>query len=418
MEGNARSSAFQERSEDLLRLADYLSDEEFRRAFTSAYIADTSFTCRDVLSREIETPARLLKLARPDEELLSHRQPLGRVAVMVPKNSLGLTLAKAIAGAYLMGNGTLVYLPGQLKNTAPLYGKMLETFMPGIEIAYATHSSAQFLRGCLKDPEVKAVVVYGDDAWIDAYHGLAEQTGTKLIFEGPGNDPLVVMEDAGLEAAVDGAIRGGLNNGGQSCSAFERFFVQAALAVDFKELLIEKLHRLKLGNPLEGSTDVGPIASRVIMSRMVSQLEEAVAQGAKLEYGGEVISEATTGLPMMVPAVLSGCRHDMAVVAKETFGPVFPILAFSGMSDLLPALEATNYGLNASLYGSAEPGLLDYLRGNHRNFYENSTCVCPQNIASRMLDGGFKRSGFVWEQQSSYITRTGQRYLAYELSRA
>lgn len=398
-------------------LADYFGDADFGRALVDSYVSDTFFVRKDVVKRELTTPALLLKMERPDLELLGNRAPLGTVAVMMPKNSLALTLAKAIASSYLAGNKTIVYFPAQLKNSAPVYAMAISRFLESVEVAGEGQSSALFLRSAMKNPEVKAVVIYGDDAWIDAYKELATETQTKVIFEGPGNDPMVVLENADVPLAVDGAIAGGLNNGGQSCSAFERFFVHDAVHDAFRDLLAQRLSSLQCGSPWLESTDIGPVSSKVIAARIRSQIDESIAMGARLFSGGEMVTDEDTGLPIFTPAVLDRCTTDMPVVKFETFGPVFPIIRFSETDELLSLLDQTRYGLNASMYGTPPKDVADYLDSTHRNLYLNSTCVCSVNAPSRLMDGGYRRSGFIWEPVGeSMIERTGRRNLTIELS--
>jgi acyl-CoA reductase-like NAD-dependent aldehyde dehydrogenase len=181
------------RREKIQSLAFSLTQEPFRSEFIDAYVNDTAFARKAVEGREIVVPKKLLLLQREEESILTERTPLGTVVVLVPKNSIGLTIAKAIASSYLMGNTTRIYFPSSLKNTAPIYGKLLTETLDNIEIIEGGISSAAFMRQSLKDPEVKAIVIYGDDSWIDVYKPLAEETKTKIIFEGPGNDPMIVF---------------------------------------------------------------------------------------------------------------------------------------------------------------------------------------------------------------------------------
>jgi acyl-CoA reductase-like NAD-dependent aldehyde dehydrogenase len=409
-------STFYERRQNLLRVAEKLLDPTFRERLIEAYIADTAFLRADVIKREIITPAKLLSLPCPWGPELELRNPLGKVAVMVPKNSLGLTLAKAIASSYLTGNRTVVRLPSQLKLTAPIYRELLESELDHIEFAPVAQSGKEFLQAAFRNPEINAVVIYGDDAWIDPYFEMAKANGTKLLFEGPGNDPLIVMPDADVGAAVAGAIRGGLNNGGQSCSAFERFFVHESISEKFTQELIQQLRALTIGSPELTSSRVGPISSSAVFRRIIDQIHSAVAQGAHLEFGGTVVAGVYKNLPTLTPAVLSRCHAKMGIVSDETFGPVFPILTFSDFADLLPALDDTKYGLNAAVYGTCSPPLEHYLESNHRNVYYNSTPIDEENIESRIVDGGYRRSGFVWEQRETYTVREGRRRLTNELS--
>ena len=402
-------------------LATALESPPFAAAFVDAYIRDTCFTCREVWAREIDTPARLLRLQAAQAAGITDRLPVGQVAVMMPKNSLGLTLAKAVASAYLAGNTTVVYLPRQLIASAPLYATLLREQLGSTQVQIAHgDAGARFLETQLAQPACAAVVIYGDDAWIERYVPLARAHGKKLIFEGPGNDPLIVWPGADLDQAVDGAVRGGLNNGGQSCSALERFFVHVELYADFTRRLIERLAALRLGSPFDPATAVGPIASPRVWGRLHAQVRASVALGARRRWGGASGVEPVTGWPLLQPMVLTGCRPDMPVVGDETFGPVFPLLAFAAADGLLAALDATAYGLNAAAYGPLPPAVRDYLLATHRNVYWDSTAVCPHNLPTRLTDGGYRRSGLLWDfwpgADPRDAPRSGRRHLFTELS--
>ncbi len=402
-------------------LATALESPPFAAAFVDAYIRDTGFTWREVWAREIATPARLLRLQAEQTAGETGRLPVGQVAVMMPKNSLGLTLAKAVASAYLAGNTTVVYLPRQLTASAPLYASLLREQLGSTQVRIAHgDAGARFLEMQLAQPACAAVVIYGDDTWIETYVPLARAHGKKLIFEGPGNDPLIVWPGADLDQAVDGAVRGGLNNGGQSCSALERFFVHVELYEDFTRRLIDRLAALRLGSPFDPATAVGPLASPRVWGRLHAQLRASVARGARVRWGGSSLFEPVTGRPLLQPAVLTGCRPDMPVVRDETFGPVFPLLAFAEADGLLAALDATAYGLNTAAHGPLPPAVQDYLLATHRNVYWDSTAVCPHNLPTRLTDGGYKRSGLLWDfwpgADPRDAPRSGRRNLFLELS--
>jgi len=409
--------AIKERINKLELLADYLKNEIFVESFSKAYFKDTAFLIKDIISREINTPYELLKTERDNIGSIQDRKPLGTVSVLMPKNSLGLTLAKAVASSFLAGNKTLIYFPSALKHSSVAYGKAIEDHLPGVFVAGQGQTSAAFMRSCLKSEEVKAIVVYGDDSWIDQYKSLAESTGTKIIFEGPGNDPFVVMPDADITAAVEGAIWSGLNNGGQSCSASERFFVHADIHDQFRDSLISRLKNLRKGDPSDISTEIGPIASRIVFERIKKQITDSVLQGARVCEGGEILHEPKTGFPVLTPLVIENCTPEMPVVAHETFGPVFPILKFKSLEDLITQIDQTRYGLNASVYGTPYPELKEYLFQNHRNIYFDSTCVSAENLPTRLMDGGYRRSGLIWEFENGYQETTGLRSLLIELSR-
>ncbi len=409
---------FNQRKQTLHGLAEAMERSAFQNAFLRAYGEETQFVLKDIFAREIAAPIALLRKNREEEALLIGRNSLSKVAVMMPKNGLGLTLVKAVASAYLMGNEVVVYFPSALKKTAEIYRDLMVPLLTGVTLAERGQSGVSFLHACFHDPEIQAVVIYGDDAWIEAYRPLAEKTGTKFIFEGPGNDPLVVMPDADLDAAVEGCIAGGLNNGGQSCSALERFFVHESVYAEFSKRLIRRVHSLTLGDPQSAKTDIGPLVSDVVRARISAQVAAAKAAGATLELGGGEVLEPRTGLTIVEPTVLTGCRVDMDVVARETFGPVFPLVSFSGTEDLIAMIDQAEYGLNAAHYGTAPEGLVDHLNATHRNVYANSHAASACNLGSRLMDGGFRRSALIWDFNADEPVRSGRRHLTVELSRA
>ena len=427
----SKKSSFHTRKKALKNLAAaLLTNHTIQEKIIATYMEATGFTYQNLMNREIIEPATILKtLGEPNDFIdweigdMSDRKPLGKVAILLPKNGVGITFAKAAAAAYLMGNDTIVKFPRQLAKTAVIYSELYSKHLNDLVFAPIHISSKNFLRQCMLDPEIKAVVIYGDDKWINDYALLARRTGTKLIFEGPGNDPQIVLPDADIDNAVDNAIKGGMNNGGQSCSALERFFIHDAIYEEFSERLITKLATVKYGSPEDKAVTLGPLYSEVVLKRIQEQIQDAVSKGGQLKLGGKIKESGYQNLHLCMPTVLTECQLDMKVVANETFGPVFPLVRFgNNLADLLNALDQTDYGLNATLCTSKQwsedsSTVWHYLKSTHRNIYLNSNATSPENRPSRILDGGFKRSGFVWERTDrSYIQREGRRYLLEELS--
>jgi succinate-semialdehyde dehydrogenase/glutarate-semialdehyde dehydrogenase len=404
------------RRQKVRALGEAFAAPELATARVSAYVADTAFRIDDVEAREVRTPSALCALAASAPP--PQGTPLGKIAVLVPRNSVGLTLAKAVVGGFLAGNEVLVRLPTQLERTRPLVDALLREHLPGVTTAPDDLSSRAFLTGAMHDPSIAAVVVYGDDAWIDDYRGLAERTRTELYFEGPGSDPLIVLEGCDVDVAVDAALRGGLHNGGQSCSAFERFFVHQSLHDAFVTRLVARLEGLRVGAPTDRAAGVGPIASSRVRARILDQIAAARAEGATLRFGGQVVQDVHEGLPALVPAVLTGCTPAMAVMAEETFGPVFPVMAFAEDDGLLSAVDACRYGLNAAAFGPGAERLRGWLTARHRNVFIDATPFDAASLPERNVDGGYRRSGFAWRFRDGEATVTeGPRILARALQR-
>lgn len=413
---------FETRLDSLLAFSEAHNDPTFSTAFAESYLEDTAFAYSNIVSREISAPQELIRtlaFGTSNSALQIHgRTPVGRVAILLPKNGIGITAAKSVASSYLMGNDTIVKIPSQLQRSSRMYSDFVTKHLPGVSFASNEMSSKKFLEQALLDPTVHTVVIYGDDAWIDGYLNLARRTRTRIIFEGPGNDPAVIFPGMDLKKAVAECIACGLLNGGQSCSALERYFVHEEIHDTFVTLLCEGLQRVKIGSPLDSDVVVGPTLSGKIVTRIEDQLKEATRLGAEIKLGGRIVRDGYKKLPIVLPTVITGCTSGMSVVKHETFGPVFPIVRFGAdVDEVIASLDDTAYGLNASVYGAYDQKIFEYLLSSHRNLFVNSTFACRQNHSSRFADGGYKNSGFIWEWQGNhFIRKEGRRLLVEELS--
>jgi acyl-CoA reductase-like NAD-dependent aldehyde dehydrogenase len=419
----AAGRQFELRLQELRTFADAHNDNSFKESFIGAYLEDTAFLRSNIYEREILAPQGLINTLISEATGLGNhnimsRRPLGKVAILLPKNGIGITAAKSLASSFLMGNANVVKLPSQLRHSSSVYREFVRKYLPNVSVVTDEMPSQKFIESALIDPTVNAVVIYGDDTWFHQYLNLARRTRTKVIFEGPGNDPLVVYPGADLNKVVENAIACGLLNGGQSCSALERFFVHEQVHDDFLHLLCKGLSNVKLGNPNDIGVVIGPTMSEKVLSRIENQISESLKLGAELAMGGEVIRSDYRNLGIMKPTILTNCTTQMSVVKKETFGPVFPIIRFGDQQhELIEWLDDTDYGLNASIYGDYNQEVFDYLGSTHRNLLLNSTFSCAENARVRLLDGGYKNSGFIWDwQEDVFVRKEGRRWLIEELS--
>lgn len=399
-------------------LINRLRDKDFSETLVNSYFKDTGYLLKDIKKREIEIPQQMLSLYLKNDRgdaLLEH--PRGKkVAILLPRNGINIVVAKAVMASCLSGNYSIIKLPRKLINAYPVYKSLFEDHIPYLELSDREESSQSFLEDCMRNPMIHSVIIYGDDKWIPHYWEIAKATKTKLFFEGPGKDPQVVMPDADIDKAVQDAVICGLVNGGQSCSAFERFYVHHSLYDQFVVKLDKKLSELQIGDPQSPSTDIGPVSSPQVIKRVLSQIDEALKKGAKLLRGGKLRWIESMDLYAIEPAILTNCSPDMRIVYEESFAPVFPILHFESTASLITILDKTNYGLNASVYGTAPTALRHYIESCHRKVFYDSTVVSPVNEEQRLVDGGYKNSGFIWEwKDGNYQVRHGSRLLLDEL---
>jgi acyl-CoA reductase-like NAD-dependent aldehyde dehydrogenase len=415
---------FKQRQQALVQTAINLANEEFQQKLISAYSQDTGFLKKNVKIREVTTPIAILNEIGKETNLtkaygvnLQQLQSLGKVAVLLPRNGVNLCLAKSVGASFLVGNETIIKLPRKLNQSGKYYRELVLNNLPNVSFAPDGMSSEAFLKKCIADREIKAVVIYGDDHWIWGYKNLVRRSNTKLIFEGPGKDPLIVMEDADIDMAVKDSVKGGLLNGGQSCSAIERFFVHESLMDEFCTKLTQELIKLKVGSSESEDTDIGPILSTSVLERLDEQVKDAQAAGAKVLIGGNMQRIGSTDNYAFLPTIITGCTSDMRIIKEENFGPVFPIISFSSELDLLPKVDNCDYGLNASIYGTLSVEFREYLINSHRSVYFNCSVFNSGNIGAQVIDGGYKNSGFIWKwHEDRFLQIEGKRMLLKELS--
>jgi len=180
---------------------------------------------------------------------------------------------------------------------------------------------------------------------------IARQAGQLLTgcsLELGGKNPMLVLADADLEAAVAGAVRGCFSSAGQLCISIERLYVHDSLHDRFLAELVRATSRLKLGGALDWSCDVGSLASVKQLATVTRHVDDAVAKGARVEVGGK--ARPDLGPLFFEPTILTGVVPGMTLYAEETFGPVVSVYPFASNQQAIELANATEYGLNASIW--------------------------------------------------------------------
>jgi succinate-semialdehyde dehydrogenase/glutarate-semialdehyde dehydrogenase len=182
--------------------------------------------------------------------------------------------------------------------------------------------------------------------------------GKATVLEMGGNGPLVVMADADLEAAADAAIVACYLCAGQSCTAGERLLVERSARDEFVELLASRVAAgVRLGDPFDDATTMGPLNNEQVASKMDEHVADAVARGASLVAGGRRAAGYATTL-YWEPTILTDVPADARVAVEETFGPVAPVVAIDSLDDAIALTNASPYGLLAAIFtADLEAGL-------------------------------------------------------------
>ena len=206
-----------------------------------------------------------------------------------------------------------------------------------------------------------------------------------------GKSPLIICADADLDLAADVAMMANFYSSGQVCTNGTRVFVPRSTLAAFEAKLLERVKRIRIGDPLAKDTNFGPLVSAAHMQRVLEHIASGKAEGARLVCGGERLTDGTLGKGCYVaPTIFSDCRDDMRIVREEIFGPVMSLLAYDDEDDAVRRANATDYGLAA---GVVTP---DLARA-HRVIHQLEAGICWVNSwgesPAQMPVGGYKQSG-------------------------
>jgi acyl-CoA reductase-like NAD-dependent aldehyde dehydrogenase len=210
----------------------------------------------------------------------------------------------------------------------------------------------------------------------------------KTVLELGGSDPFVVCEDADIEKASTGAVKGRFINCGQSCIASKRFIVVKSIADEFTEKFVQKTERLKVGDPLSDDIDIGPLVNASGLKKIDSQVKESVKEGAEVLTGGEQIGKKGY---FYRPTVLKNVNPKMSIAQEEVFGPVAPIIVADDEVEAIELANDSEYGLGATIWTQ------DLDKAERFSSSIESGIVSVNNVVvsdPRVPFGGVKKSGF------------------------
>ena len=276
------------------------------------------------------------------------RHPVGVVAGISPWNCPVVLSLRAVCFAMAYGN-TVVLKPSE---ESPVSGGILlaelfeEAGFPKGVFNIVTHGfgrSSEIGDLFIQDRRVKRISFTGSTR---VGRELAEKCGRhlkRIALELGGNDPLIVLKDADIDHAVNAAIFGRFLHQGQVCMNAKRLIIEKAIAQEFTAKFVARTSALKVGNPLDAATVIGPLINRKQYDTLDSQVTQAVAEGAQLLCGGY-----GNGL-CYHPTVLGNVREDMSIFHEETFGPVAPIIVAEDADDALRLANNSTYGLSAGI---------------------------------------------------------------------
>ncbi|MFQ6109214.1 MAG: aldehyde dehydrogenase family protein [Candidatus Aminicenantales bacterium] len=277
-----------------------------------------------------------------------HFEPLGPTLVISPWNFPFLLGFCDVLSALSAGN-TVVLRPS---TSTPLVGLAVGEILheaglpPGIlNVVVCRIPQAEEM---ITNPLIQTVMFTGSTSTGRRIMELASRNLTNIVLELGGKDPMIILEDADLDRASQGAVWAAFMNCGQSCGAVERVYVAEKVARTFIEKVVNLTRKLRVGNPLDPEIDVGPLATQGQLKIVEEHVEDAKQKGARILWGGKRIE----GLPgyFYQPTVLTDVNHSMKIMTEETFGPVLPIMSVSDPEEAVALANDSIYGLTASVW--------------------------------------------------------------------
>ena len=285
----------------------------------------------------------------PAKRVLVYRVPKGVVGVITPWNWPYTMPAELIAPALAAGN-TVVWNPARFTSwcSVALAGAIVEAGLPNGVFNIVTGPGDEVGDEIAGDPRVAAIGFVGSTRTGALIARRA--AGKELLLEMGGNGPLVILDDADLDAAVKATITACFLNAGQSCTAGERVLVDRSIHADYLGRLVAAVKaEVRLGDPADGATTMGPLNNERTAAKTERQVGEAIERGATLHTGGRRAPEL--GSPLFFqPTVLDRVTESMEIAKEETFGPVVPITAIDGEAEALSVVESSPYGLLTSVF--------------------------------------------------------------------
>lgn len=317
--------------------------------------------------------------------------PLGPVLGILPWNAPYWLAFRFCAPALMAGNTCLMkhdpHVPGCAEAITSVFDEVLARAGQPAGVFQNLPLATSDVEAAIRDPEVRAVSFTGSDRGGSAVAAIAASEIKPAVLELGGSDPCIVLADADLETAAEVVARSRIINAGQSCIAAKRIIVEAPVYERLVELLRERLAGLRVGDPREDETDVGPIAREDLREVLHRQVRETVEAGARCLLGGEPAEGPGFYYPV---TLLADVRPDMTACREETFGPVAVVLRVRDADEALEVANDTPYGLAAGLWTEAARG-----EAMAREIFAGQVAVNGiVKTDPRLPSGGIKRSGY------------------------
>jgi alpha-ketoglutaric semialdehyde dehydrogenase len=288
----------------------------------------------------------------PHTFIYTVREPIGVVGLITPWNFPVAIPVWKIAPALVSGN-TVVFKPAEL---TPLCAVKLTEILqeagvpPGV-LNLVLGSGRNVGHAIVNHPDVNAISFTGSNEVGCGIYEQGSKRGIRVQCEMGGKNPIVILEDADLDLALEGVVQGGYGSTGQRCTAASRVIVQESIAEKILTALVNRIETIRVGDGMNTETDMGPLVDENQMKRVLEYIDIGKREGAKLVCGGEQLrnSPFDKGL-FMQPTLFDHVQASMRIASEEIFGPVVSVLRANNFEEAVELANAVPFGLSASIY--------------------------------------------------------------------
>ena len=315
-------------------------------------------------------------------------EPLGTILGVMPWNFPFWQVFRFAIPALLAGNSVLLKHASNVQGTALSIEKIFHESNIPDNVFRTLVISSGIVSGIISNNLVRAVSLTGSEHAGSNVGECAGKNLKKTVLELGGVDPFIVLDDANLIHCIEGAVKSRMLNNGQSCIAAKRFIVHSSVYDQFIEGLKERVDKLVIGDPMKVNTMVGPLAREDILDEVDQQVQKSIELGASLIYGGSKIGERGY---YYEPTILTDITNNMPVYYEETFGPIFSVIKYNEIDEMIDIANDSDFGLGGSLWSENRDKAIDIARKIQTGavFINAFTKSDP-----RLPFGGIKKSGY------------------------
>ncbi|MGQ1945772.1 NAD-dependent succinate-semialdehyde dehydrogenase [Geofilum sp. OHC36d9] len=316
-------------------------------------------------------------------------RPLGPVLAIMPWNFPFWQVLRFSVPALLAGNTVILKHASNVSGCALAIEQLMKEAGFPFKVFQTILLSSNRISRVIGDRRIRAVTFTGSTPAGQAVGSAAGQSLKKSVLELGGSDPYIILADADVKKAAEACVKARLANAGQSCISAKRFIVEAPVFDEFQQFMVQGFSKVKMGDPLNDDTDLGPIARVNLRLDLEAQVNNSIEKGAGLVLGGAMAGISGNYYP---PTILNDVNSGMPAWHDELFGPVAALIKVQNAEEAVSVANDTNYGLGAAIFTSdLDRGI--YLADNE---LEVGTCFVNDFVRSdpRLPFGGVKDSGY------------------------